>query len=219
MLKNDNWEKFCQAYVCGATAGNGRASYRAAGYQATPESASVKAHGLLKKPEVRGRIAELQSELAKDDGGRTARVVARLGLTKEAVIEEMAKLAFANILDYVRFNDAGEPIPDLAWVERDKAAAIVEMTFHTVIENRGPQGERVKRVRIRLDKRAALVDLGRHFGMFVDRKHAANENEYSHLTDEELEARIAELDRKIAEEKGEKAAAGFGDAPPEQKPN
>jgi len=44
------------------------------------------------------------------------------------------------------------------------------VTVKDYVEGRGEDAREVKRVRFKLaDKRAALVDLGRHLGMFVDR--------------------------------------------------
>src|SRR5262249_13950507 len=68
-LKNLRWERFCQAYVRGETAGNGQASYRAAGFRTNLRSADVSARRLLKKQSIRSRIGALQ---AKADAGDTA---------------------------------------------------------------------------------------------------------------------------------------------------
>ena len=73
-------------------------------------------------------------------------------VTADAVVAELAKIGFANMQDYV-----GESfsVQDIQGLTRDQAAAIQEITI---------DGDKV---RFKLaDKRAALVDIGRHLGIF-----------------------------------------------------
>lgn len=202
VLENLRWEKFCLAYVYGPTAGNARASYRAAGYNATPHSASAEAHHLMKKPEVQTRLAELQAQVAQDDAETTARTVARLGLDKNVVLVELSNIAFANMLDCFHVDESGKVTLNLAWIERNKAAGIVDVTMTLA-----PDGS-VSRIRIKLaDKRAALADLGRYFGMFAERQQV--EEQFDPATEAELERRIAEEVRKIAEERIVRAEVNY----------
>ena len=84
-----------------------------------------------------------------------------VGLTVERVLKELEKIAFANLADYVNAND-DEPKVALAGLSPEKMAAVAEFTTETM-------GDRSK-VKIKLwDKRGALVDIGRHLGMFVDK--------------------------------------------------
>jgi len=191
-LSNAKREAFARCYVAGATAGNGARSYLAAGYTCGPAWARMRAWELLKDPGVMRRIAELQQEAQAQDAQATERAVARLSLTKEAVLAELARIAFANMLDYVRVNADGSVEVDLAHIDRDKGAAIQEVLVMPAGAAR--KGEaRATRVRLKLaDKRAALTDLGRHFGLFVDRRHAAADD-YAGLSDEELAAKIRDV--------------------------
>lgn len=73
-------------------------------------------------------------------------------VTADAVITELAKIGFSNMQDYV-----GESfsVQDVQKLTRDQAAAIQEITV---------DGDKI---RFKLaDKRAALVDIGRHLGIF-----------------------------------------------------
>ncbi len=113
----------------------------------------------------------------------TEKVVERAVITTEQVIEELAKIGFANMLDYARINGEGEPFIDLSAVTRDQAAAIASFTVEDFVDARTaedtaepqPQGgelrrrrgREVRKVTFKLhDKRAALVDIGTHLGMF-----------------------------------------------------
>lgn len=103
----------------------------------------------LSKPLVAAAIAEGQARLA-----------AQAGVTADKIVKELAKLGFANFRDYL--NDDGKitlPLDD-----RDKMAAVGEYTVEAI----GDQVVTKTKFKL-LDKRAALVDLGKHLGMFTDK--------------------------------------------------
>src|SRR5262245_29305666 len=166
ILKNPRWEKFCNLYVLGETVGNAGASYLAAGFKTTKAPyARSNAVTLLSRAPVRARVEELQDELARMNVQATGQTIEKLAITKERVMTELAHIGFANILDYMRFDAAGNLVVDLARVSRDKAAGIIAVRF---TERVSANGDRVRDISIRLgEKRAALVDLGRHLGLFV----------------------------------------------------
>ena len=86
------------------------------------------------------------------------------------ILHELAKIGFSNMLDYVSITNGGDLITDFSALTKDQAAAISEVTIETYTEGRGEDAEEVKRVKFKLsDKRAALVDMGRHLGMFKDK--------------------------------------------------
>lgn len=89
-------------------------------------------------------------------------------INADRVVLELAKLAFANMADFVQKSENGDILFDFSTVTDDHLAAITELT---VDEYADPTGKRqVTRTRFKLaDKRAALVDLGRHIGMFKER--------------------------------------------------
>ena len=88
----------------------------------------------------------------------------RTEITQDRVLKELAKLGFSNMADYMMVGEDGKPMLDWARLTRDQAAAIVEVTVENV-------GELVTKTKFKLaDKRASLVDIGKHLGMFVDRK-------------------------------------------------
>lgn len=115
----------------------------------------------LTKPDILAEIAEQQS-----------RRLQRLGITADAVLEEIAKIAFSNMLDYVSITPTGEARVDLSELTRDQAAAIGEITVEYMERTgEGKDGlEKIKRVKFKLaDKLGALVDLGRHLKLFTEK--------------------------------------------------
>ena len=69
--------------------------------------------------------------------------------------------------DYMKVGPGGDPYLDFSALTRDQTAALHEVTVEDYVDGRGDDARDVKRVRFKLyDKRAALVDLGRHLGLF-----------------------------------------------------
>mgnify|MGYP003654288960 CR=1 FL=1 len=122
-----------------------------AGY--SKKTAGVVGYENLNKPYIAAAIAESQGELA-----------VRTELTQQMVIDELAKIGFANMMDYVTIENGTAQV-DLSELTRDQAAAIGEVTIDQVKTGYGEPRVKVKL----LDKRAALVDLGRHLGAFPTR--------------------------------------------------
>lgn len=90
-LRNPRRENFCLAYVAGVRS---EEAYRRAFRCKTLDAIKTNSTRLLKAPEVIDRIKELQGAVA-------AVVVERTGVTNAAVVEELAKLAFADIREVV----------------------------------------------------------------------------------------------------------------------
>lgn len=110
----------------------------------------------------------------------------RTEITADRVLTELAKLAFSNIEDVTRLVGT-ERVPDLSKATRDQLAAVGEITVDDYTDGRGKDAREVKRVRLKMaDKRAALVDLGRHLGMFVD-KHEHTGKDGKDLIPEQVE--------------------------------
>jgi phage terminase small subunit len=144
---------------------NGKQAAIAAGY--SEKSATAQASRLLTRANVRAELQRHQERLAH-----------KHAVTLDKVIGELAKIGFANMGDYMDVGADG--LPRLNWVRltKDQKAAIAEVTVdivgeEVVIPEGGtPDGEEeiavpIKRVKFKLhDKRAALVDLGKHLGLF-----------------------------------------------------
>jgi phage terminase small subunit len=94
----------------------------------------------------------------------------RLEISADRVVAELAKLSFANMLDYMRVGHGGNPTLDFSALTRDQAAALSEVTVEEYTDGHGEEALGVKRVKFKLaDKLAALNSLGRHLGIFNDK--------------------------------------------------
>lgn len=135
-----------------------------AGYSA--HTADRQGHRLLRNAEVKRAIAKGQKTLAK-----------KTAITAEKVLAEMALIGFSNMQDFIRISQDGEPIIDLSALTREQAAALSETIVEDFIEGRGENARAVRRVKIKLhDKLTALVNLGKHLGLFIDRHELTGKN-------------------------------------------
>jgi hypothetical protein len=85
---------------------------------------------------------------------------------------ELTRIALANPADYV---DENGRVKDIGELTRDEAAAIQERIVDYEKVGRGKDARKVEHIRYRFyDKKAALVELGRHHGLFVDKVQHTN---------------------------------------------
>ncbi|MXN46068.1 terminase small subunit [Shinella kummerowiae] len=109
----------------------------------------------------------VQEELSRQQ----SKVAERLEITKERIVDELAKIGFSNMLDYMRAGPDGDPYLDFSGLTRDQAAALSEVTVEDFKDGRGEDARDVRRVKFKLhDKKGALVDLAKMLG-FVVEKH------------------------------------------------
>ena len=113
----------------------------------------------LSKPDIADAIAAARAVLSE-----------RAGISAERVLRELSLIGFANMQDYIRVTSEGDPFVNLSELTRDQAAAISEVTCEDFTDGRGDDARDVRKVKFKLaDKRAALVDLGRHLKLFTDK--------------------------------------------------
>ena len=130
---------------------NGTQAAIRAGY--SPRSARVAASRLLMKDNIANALAE-----------RRAKISSKLEVTAKRVIAELAALGFANIADFYRENEDGTLAVDTdALLDPARAAAITQVDVQTAAD--GAQSIKIKLA----DKKAALVELGKHLGLFNER--------------------------------------------------
>ena len=153
--------RFCEEYLVDLNAT--QAAIRA-GY--SPKSAYAIGRENLRKPYIATEISERFEARSE-----------RTGVTADHVIEELSKLAFSNMLDYISVQDNGTAFVDLSALDRDQAAAIQEVITEEYSEGRDEDAVPVRKIKFKLaDKKGALDLLGRHFGLYIDRlRHEAPE--------------------------------------------
>jgi phage terminase small subunit len=132
----------------------------AAGYSKT--MAATKAYQWVSKGKVKPHVfAAIQK--------RQQKRAEKLEINADRVLKELALIGFANMQDYMRANADGDPVLDFSQLTREQAAALSEVTVEAFRDGRGEDARDVSKVKFKLsDKRAALVDIGRHLGMFKE---------------------------------------------------
>lgn len=127
-----------------------------AGY--SEKTAKVIGSENLSKPAIAAAIAAKREKLAQ-----------KAEITAEKVLQELALIGFSNMQDYMRAGSDGDPYLDFSGLTREQAAALAEVTVEDFKEGRGESARDVRRVKFKLsDKRQALVDIGKHLGMFKE---------------------------------------------------
>lgn len=166
-------EAFVRSYM---ETGNASEAYRRS-YDVAPDckpnTIEKRACELLKSGKVAGRLAELQAAVAE-----------RHEITIDKIVRELALIGFANMLDYMRTQEDGSAYVDLSKLTREQAAAIGEVTSETYLEGKGEDAKTVKRTKFKLsDKRSALVDLGKHLGMFPQQINGTIDHKHHHTAE------------------------------------
>lgn len=144
---------------------NATAAYKRAGYTAKGNAAEVNASRLLSNAKVAAAIEMAQQERSE-----------RTEITQDMVLQELAKIGFSDIRNVIRWGETtirtetdddgkevqrpyhGIALIDSTEIDDATAAAIAEVS-------EGREGLKVKLH----DKKGALVDIGKHLGMFKDR--------------------------------------------------
>src|SRR4051812_1589916 len=136
ILSNAKHERFAQELAKGSTAGD---AYAAAGY-APNDGNCIR---LKNSPDVVARVEEI-----------LGRAAAKAEVTVERVLRELALIGFANMDDFLRIGEDGDPYYDFSAMSRDQAAAIAEVTVEDFKDGRGEAGRDVRRIKLKLaDKR------------------------------------------------------------------
>ena len=107
----------------------------------------------------------------------------RTEITQDMVLQELAKIGFAKITDFVTIEGPYVQIKETASMPQDKLGVIAGI-------KEGANGIEIKLN----DKEKALELIGRHLGMFKDKMELSGElktnNPYAELTTEELKKLI-----------------------------
>lgn len=176
-LQNAKHERFAQNVADGMDGGK---AYIEAGYESNANAAAVSANRLLKNAKVAERVEELLQRRQQIEIRATEKAVEKLAIDKERILSELAKIGFADIRKAVKWHghliqeednpEGGEVLVikntysnNVSLVSSDE---IDDQTAGAIAEvSQSPTGG----LKIKLhDKRAALVDMGKHLGMFKE---------------------------------------------------
>jgi len=108
---------------------------------------------------------------------RTAldKLIAKMEITPERVLQEIAKMAFANMGEYIAIQEDGSAYVDLSKVDMAGTAAIQEVVSDEYAEGRGEDARVVKRVKLKLaDKTRNLELLGKYLKLFSESTPASS---------------------------------------------
>ena len=103
-------------------------------------------HENLKKPDIQQAISEASKARAE-----------RTGIDQDRVVDELAKIAFADMAHYVRFDGTNAYI-DFSAMPASATAAISEIVVDEYTVGRGDDAREVKRVRFKLHAKQAALD-------------------------------------------------------------
>lgn len=186
---SDKQEAFCRAYILdfNATQAAITAGYAKAG-------AHVQGSRLLSNVKVQKFLAELQKP-----------VLQKFEITQERIMQEVASLAFSNVMDFITIDDAGRPYVDLKKCTREQAAALAEVELTelppTTMVVDGAELERdVLKVKIKTrDKWGPLESLMKRHGLI--KEVVKVEHEFQDVDMNEVARRVAFMLRSASETK------------------
>lgn len=123
-----------------------------AGY--SPEGATQQASALMRKPKIQRAIQESRAALG-----------ARMGITPERILQELALIGFSNVQDYMTQDEDGNHELDMSKVKGHAGRA-----FEVEVETSKSGTASIKRTKFKmLSKQDALLKMGKQIGMFTDK--------------------------------------------------
>jgi phage terminase small subunit len=170
-------------------------AYIAAGYKsASIVKARAAGRSLLKKPYVKAELERRVEVKGRARVEAAKMAIEHSGITLARVASELGRVAFSNMMDYMRIDPAtGDPALDWASLTREQAAALTEVTVDDYVDGRGENARDVRKVKFKLgDKRAALMDIAKLFGWIVEKRENKIVDEFDTMTEEQLDAWLDE---------------------------
>ena len=137
------------------------------------------ADGLFATPKVAKALAEAMAARAE-----------RVELNADMIVAELKKIAFSNVSKYITVNDKGQAEVNLSKMTVDDAAVISEIRVEDIDSGRRTGRRTIFKL---YDKTAALQLLGKHLGMFIDRR------QIEHTGTIEIENAAKEFQLKLME--------------------
>ncbi len=166
-------ERFWQEYVISL---NATQAYKKV-YKCSYRVANIRGPKLLVNVSIQARLQALRKKIE-----------IKTGVTAERVINELAKVGFSNIQDFISGDD--NKITDISQLKREVAAA-VESIQVDIRHDGGDSEGYTEKVKLKLhSKLNALSDLGRHLGIFEKDNKQKNVELKPIITYEEVARRM-----------------------------
>lgn len=146
---SDIHQRFCEELIANSSM-DGKSTYKAI-YQCSDKAAESGASRLMAKMEIQAYIAELQRQRSE-----------RTKITADLVLQELAKLGFSNISNYLTFDSSDVKLKSSNELSKDQLASIVEVS-----KSKSVTGHTSIRFKL-YDKIKALELIGKHLSMFVE---------------------------------------------------
>lgn len=175
-------EAFCLAYI---ETGSASAAYRRAYDTSGMKDAvvHVKASELLANGKIAVRLQAIQESHRK-----------RHEVTVDRLVDELAKIAFANAGDYFAWGPNGVTVKSSDELTVEQRSVVCEVS-QTITKDGGT-------VRVKLgDKQAAIEKLAKHLGMFIDRVEHGQPGDFTNLSRADLERLVIEETKELLSER------------------
>lgn len=163
-LRKSRREQYAQAIA----AGNGPPdAYRSAGYSTRGKGWHRHAYCLRDAPDIAARIRELVENRALIEQRATERAIERIALSKEGLAQELLPIVMANMADYFKFDEVGNPHLDLAGCTRAQMKAIKSIQIEEIMDAGGVE-LRMRRTKIQLREPVpAAITIARLFSWII----------------------------------------------------
>ena len=144
----------------------------------------------LSKPNIAAAICEAKKTRSK-----------RTEITQDRVLEELARIAFANVGDYLKVGENGILALDLAGADDEAMGAIAEVTQDTLINASEGKAVSVRRTRLKAHpKLQALRILAEHLGMIGNARTGDARQQDQDIPPLFERLRIYEIEEEMARE-------------------
>lgn len=151
MALNPRQQRFVQEYLVSLSATQ---AARLAGYS---------------HPQVQGPRLLLNVAIKQEVERKRGRIADKLEVTAERVVQEYARIAFANLSDAARWTDTSFGAVASDNLDANTAAAIKSVTLKRTVTREGKSDRETEHTEQRIemhDKKGALDSLARHLGLF-----------------------------------------------------
>jgi len=137
---------------------NATRAYVRAGYRASEAVARANSARMIANDNISAAIHEaLEKRFQK------------LEISNENVLQEIAKMAFSNIMDFIKIQADGSACADLTHLTRDQAAGLSELSYDDTGAVDGHSESPIKKIKFKLaNKLQSLELLGKYLKLFND---------------------------------------------------